>query len=284
MDTPALLDVFFRSVEDLDDRRGRPRQPRNPGPLEQHFQHLIRTDPGSAFAAVDGGRIVAFGIGMVRGSTWFLSFLFVAPEWQGRGLGRALLDACLRESTATVAVRATCAEADQPVSTGLYASVGIAPRLPIYLLRGAMDGRSLPALPDGVRAMPLASTAAALDRALLGHERPADHAFWADTERRGWSYVSASGDALAYGYAHRSGRIGPVASADAALLPAIMGHLSRSTQVHDGFQVIVPGPAFETLQPLLHAGLRIDGSPAVYCADGAPPPFDRYLLGSYALP
>ncbi|MFV2063457.1 MAG: GNAT family N-acetyltransferase [Chloroflexota bacterium] len=275
--------MFFRAAEDLDVRRKRPLQPRNPTPLELHFRHLIGTDPATAVVADDGGRIVAFGISSVRGATWFLSFLFVAPEWQARGLGRAVFAECLSRA-GSVERRATCTEADQPVSTGLYASLGMAPRLPLYVLRGALNGEALPLLPTTLRTRPIEAAAVAdLDDSLLGYRRPQDHAFWAQHERRGWMFESHAGELLGYGYAQPSGRVGPVAVIDQALLLPFVGHLVRSTQVLEGWQLIVPGPAIAALQPLLQAGLRIDGSPAVYCADGATPSFDRYLPGSFGL-
>lgn len=278
-----MLEVFFRAAEDLDERRKKALQPRNPAPLELHFRHLLETDPRSAIVADDGGRVIAFGISMVRGGTWFLSFLFVAPEWQARGLGRAVLDECLSNS-GDIATRATCAEADQPVSSGLYASLGMAPRLPSYVLRGALDGGSLPVLPDDVRAKPLdADWVASIDQAVLGYTRPQDHAFWSRHDRRGWSFENAAGELLGYGYAQPSGRVGPLAAVDPAFLMPFLGHLLRSTTVLEGWQFVVPGPAIAALRPLLQAGLRIDGTPAVFCSDGEPPRFDRYLPGSFAL-
>ena len=53
--------------------------------------------------------------------------------------------------------------------------------------------------------------------------------------------------------------------------------------VIEGWQLVVPGPAISVLEPLLRAGLRIDGTPAVYCADRTVPRFDRYVPGSFAL-
>ena len=278
-----MLEVFFHAMEDLDERRRRPLQPRNAAPLEMHFEHLLTTDPGSAMVADDHGRVVAFGIVMRRGSDAFLSFLFVEPRWQARGLGRAVLEACLRGAGGVERV-STCAEADQPVSTGLYASLGLAPRAPIYLLRGALTDTSLPGLPPGVRARAVdVSQVSRLDVDLMGYARPQDHAFWTSGQRQGWMYVSEAGALLGYGYAHPSGRIGPVASMEPTLLPGFLGHLVRSTRVLEGRQVVMPGPCITAMQPLLAAGLRIDGSPAVYCSEGPGPDFSRYIPMSFAL-
>jgi GNAT superfamily N-acetyltransferase len=281
-DIPAMLEVFFTATEDLDGRRGRTRQPRNAAPLEMHFGHLLATDPRSCYMVDDRGRSIAFGMVMRRGRDAFLSFLFVAPAWQRRKLGRALLDSCLRAAGDVERV-STCAEADQPVSTGLYASIGMAPRAPLYLLRGALPEAALPDLPAGVRCRPISvDMVAEMDRALMGYERPQDHAFWA-REREGVLFLDDAGAVLGYGYAHRSGRIGPVAAVEPAWLPSFIGYLVRVTPVLEGRQLVVPGHAITVLRPLLLAGLRIDTTPAIYCSEGPGPRFERYIPMSYAL-
>jgi GNAT superfamily N-acetyltransferase len=281
-DVPALLEVFFHAMEDLDERRRRPLQPRNAAPLEMHFEHLLATDPHSSIVADDHGRVVAFGIVMRRGPEAFLSFLFVEPRWQGRGLGRAVLDTCIA-GAGDVERMATCAEADQPVSTGLYASLGLAPRAPIYLVRGGLREHELPELPEGINAQRVEQEAVdALDRELVGYSRPQDHLFWARGDRQGWM-LTAGHEVVGYGYAHRSGRIGPVAAIEPNLLPVLLGHLARNTQVLEGRQLVLPGPCIVAFQALLRAGLRIDGTPAVYCAQGPGPRLDRYIPMSFAL-
>ncbi|MGD8684608.1 MAG: GNAT family N-acetyltransferase [Chloroflexota bacterium] len=278
-----MLEVFFHAVEDLDTERGRPLQPRNAAPLESHFSHLLATDPRSCYLAEAHGQAIAFGIVMRRGADAFLSFLFVEPSWQGHQLGRTVLDACLRGAGAGLERTATCAEANQPVSTGLYARLGMAPRVPIYLLRGSLPDEALPELPAGVQCRPLAADRVAVfDRQLLGYERPQDHGWWA-RERQGVCFCDDAGTVLGYGYAHPSGRIGPVAALDPATLPGFVGYLVRLTSVLEGRQLVVPGVAISALQPLLVAGLRIDGTPAVYCSEGSAPAFERYLPMSFAL-
>jgi GNAT superfamily N-acetyltransferase len=283
-----MLDVFMRALEDLDRRRRRPHQPPDPRALELHVRHLLATDPRSCLVADERGRVVAFGVVMVREGEAFLSFLFVLPPWQGRGLGRAIVVACLGE-VGPVARLATCAEADQPVSTGLYATLGLTPREPVYLLRGVLDEAVLPPLPPAVRARPIGADALAtvgavgdLDRRLLGYRRPQDHAFWVGGGRQGWLFEGPAG-LLGYGYAHPSGRLGPVAAGEPEHLPAMLGHLARSVPVLEGRQAVVPGAAMAALQPLMAAGLRLDGTPAIFCTDRPGPRLDRYLPMSFAL-
>ena len=282
-DTTGMLEVFFHAVEDLDTKRGVALQPRNAAPLESHFGHLLETDPRSCWVAEDAGAVVAFGIVMRRGADAFLSFLFVEPAWQGRRVGRSVLDACLRGAGLDVERVSTCAEANQPVSTGLYAKLGMAPRMPVYLLRGNLPDEALPAPPSGVQRRAISSVEVdGFDRGLLGYQRPQDHAWWA-RDRDGVAFCDEGGAVLGYGYAHRSGRIGPVAAAEPSYLPGFIGDLVRMSDVLEGRQLVVPGPAIAALQPLLAAGMRIDGTPAVFCSEGYGPAFDRYIPMSYAL-
>ena len=278
-----MLEVFFHAIEDLDAQRGRPPQPRNAAPLELHFGHLLQTDPGSCYVADQHGRLVAFGVVMRRGTEAYLSFLFVEPRWQNRGIGRAVFEACIAGAGEGVERLSVCAEANQPVSTGLYAKMGMAPRTPLYLIRGTLPDDALPTVPPGIERHPVrAEAVAGLDRTLMGYERPQDHAFWA-RERTGALFTDGSGAVLGYGYAHPSGRVGPVAALDPSHLPGFVGYLVRLTEVLEGRQLVVPGPATSVLVPLLRAGLRIDGTPAIHLTQGPGPAFDRYLPMSYAL-
>jgi GNAT superfamily N-acetyltransferase len=280
-DVAGAIDVFWTALDELAARHARPPAPRNAALLEELIRHLASTDPSSSLVADDHGRIVAFGMLHVRDGAGFLAFLFVLPGWQGRGLGHALLDAC-RTGGGAPSRMGTCAEADQPVSTGMYASLGLAPRMPLYLLRGALSPQRLPELPAGVRPRRMRpGDGAELDEMLLGYRHEADHGFFARTGRVGWVF-ERDGVVAGYGYAQPSGRIGPVAAADPALLPGLVGHLVRGITVADGWQVVVPG-ASVVLPLLLREGLRIDGTPAVFCADHDGPDFERYVPTSFAL-
>jgi len=59
-------------------------------------EHLLATDPGGNFVAVDGdGAIVGLSMALVREGVWVLSQLAVLPALQGRQVGRRLIDAAL---------------------------------------------------------------------------------------------------------------------------------------------------------------------------------------------
>ncbi len=155
-DVDACLDVFYTSMEELHVRLSQPNSPRNPAPLRRLLEHLVWTDPATAWLAhVDEG-VVGFGIAHRREDHWFLAFLFVLPDWQARGVGRALLERCLPTEPERSSVRlSVCVEAIQPVSTGLYTLYGMAPRVPIYVLVGTPRPGVLPALDPRIAVVPV---------------------------------------------------------------------------------------------------------------------------------
>ena len=281
-DIPAMLEVFFEADEELRASDGRPPRQRETERLRPWFEHHLRHDRATSIVAEDHGRVVAYGVVMVRTRSGFLSELFVAPRWQGRGLGRAVLRECL--ARAPFERMATCTDAIQPVSTGLYASIGLAPRTPIYVLTGPLDPGALPGPRPGATTAPLAVGAVdALDRSALGYQRPVDHAAWVTEGRRGLTFLDDDGVLAGYGYVHPNGRLGPVLAVDPADLPAFAGELVRSIAGAGDYRCVVPGPARDALRALLAAGLRIDDSPGIYCADHDRLRLDRYLPMSTAL-
>jgi GNAT superfamily N-acetyltransferase len=276
---------------------------RNSPPLARLFEHLLATDPDGAWVAEADDGIVAIALAHQRGDQWFLGFLFVLPEWQGRDVGRGLLEKALDAMGASPsrARLGVCVEAAQPIATALYARWGMVPRVPLYLLTGRLDPARLAGTAGTIRATPFASLAGpgtpgrgspldegllsalgTVDRAVLGIDRPADHGFWRSTGRIGLLFgdpTSPSG----YGYVQPSGRVGPVVVREpGSLLPALRV-LTGTVPPPDGWQIIVPGPAGDVLRALLDAGLRIDGGPVLWCGTWVGPPFDRTIPMQFAL-
>src|SRR4029079_1241054 len=148
-----------------------PEIPDDLGPILRLYAHLLTTDPATFVVAErtgDGGgvpTIDAFAVVVVRGSLRFLSMLFVLPGAQGRGLGRALLAAVLPdEGPGGDASRATSTDPAQPISNGLYASLGIVPRIPLLRLVGLPERPdALPDLPDGIAVVPFDEIEAGVD-------------------------------------------------------------------------------------------------------------------------
>jgi len=268
----------------------------NPG-LRRLHRHAHATDPSRFLVATRAGsrdvvaRTVAFGSAMERGELWFLSMLFVEPREQARGLGRALLEQLLPADRATRAL-ATCTDSAQPVSNGLYTTVGIVPRMPMFNLVGRPAPEfPWPPLPAGIRGEHIAqpdawadsAELAGLDRELLGFEHPGDHRFVQAEPRHAFAYRDGGGALAGYGYAGDIGRLGPIAVRDTELLAPVLGHLLTTVVPRGASAVWLPGAAGDALATVIRAGLRIEGFPVLAGWSRPFTDFTRYVPTSPGL-
>ena len=309
-DLPTCARIWRESINDYLRPLNLAEIPDDLGPILRLYAHLQTTDP-TTFVVAEGvganGELTvdAFVVVVVRGRLRFLSMLFVLPGAQGRGLGRALLAAVLKAGEDSAAGpldppdgspsawHATSTDSVQPISNGLYASLGMVPRIPLMRLVGLPErADAFPELPagigisafdgiedgvEGLASSALAAELAAIDREIVGFERPVDHGFVVAEGRRGFLYHDGTGATVGYGYTSESGRVGPVALADPALLGAVVGHLVTAIKPRGAFGLWVPGPAGEAMVPLLRAGFRLDGFPVMLCWDRPFADFSRYL-------
>ena len=286
----VCFDIFMRAINDLEERRGRDAiDPADMGWMPPSIEHLAQTDPESLILALEGGDPVAFASAFRREAFWFLSYLFVLPAAQGNGLGRTLLERLLPdEPTRGSGHLATIVEAAQPVSTMLYASVGIAPRVPLYWLDGAPRPGALPDLPDGISSEPLSRERHAdgldrLDRELLGYARSVDHVLWAGEASAARAYLDADGELVAYGYRTSDEWIGPVGAPNEELAAAIVDELAGAGDGDDGIITVqVSGSAGTLLRMLLRAGLRSEkGAVLLYSSTGRVPRPSYLMYGGF---
>lgn len=278
-DLDACADVFYAADDDLMTKRGLPIMPRNRVALLRLFGHIQATSPHRAWLAERDGRVVGFGMSAQRGALVFLSFLFIEPVEQSKGLGRALLERSMSGAEQT----AVCIFSIQPISAALYAKYGMVPRVPMYTLLGR-PREPLPGLPAGLSVGPLeVDAAAALDRAVTGFEREQDHVAWRSWDRRLFGLFEA-GRPVGYGYAQPSGRLGPVVVERRELVLPLVAELMRQVEPLEDWMVHVPGPAAGAFTALLNAGMKLDGPPVVFCASDVAIDHSRYLPSTFALP
>jgi GNAT superfamily N-acetyltransferase len=295
--------IWRTSINDYTNRLNLPEIPDDLVAVLRLYGHLRATDPEGFVVAeqVDGTgepRIVAFVSALRRDPLWFLSMLFVLPEFQGRGLGRTLIDRVIpAPGTASLA---TCTDSVQPISNALYASFGIAPRMPLLRLVGRPERpNELPRLPDGTRVIQfdeirdraanglsagaLDDELDALDREVVGFAHRQDHDMVRREGRIGFLYIGPGGSTIGYGYASEAGRVGPVAVRDAALLDPLIGHLVATVAPRGAFGIWLPGAAVTATTSLLRAGFRLDGFPVLLCWDKPVTDFSRYVPTSPGL-
>jgi GNAT superfamily N-acetyltransferase len=295
-DLAACAAIWRTSINDYTLRLNQPEIPDDLVAILRLYEHLLSTDPDGFVVAEqpDGSghrRIVAFVSALRRGPLWFLSMLFVLPEAQGSGLGRALLDRVLPPPESASLM--TCTDSAQPISNGLYASLGMTPRMPLLRLVGLPDRAEMPPLPEGIRAVrfdeigdlggdglsgaALDDELRALDREVLGFDHPQDHDLVRREERIGFLFLGPDGSAIGYGYASEAGRVGPVAVRDASLLAPVVCHVLAAIRPRGAFGIWLPGAAGPTMTTLLRSGFRFDGFPCLVCWDRPLTDFSRYV-------
>ncbi|MFE9421899.1 GNAT family N-acetyltransferase [Kitasatospora sp. NPDC006697] len=138
-------------------------------------RHLAATDPGGCWLALSGERPVGFALSLRREGLWALALTAVLPEYQGRGIGRLLLEragehghGCLR-GMITVSV--------DPAAARRYRLAGFHLH-PTMRLTGLVDRDRLPppsdlaVLPGTVKHQELLDS---IDRRVRGSAHGPDH-------------------------------------------------------------------------------------------------------------
>ena len=294
-DVMACAAIWRISINDYTSRLGQAEIPMELGPITRLYTHLQASD-GERFLVAEmpgePAEIVAFTAATLRDRQWYLSMLFVLPDFQGSGLGRELLERILPSDDGIV--RAVATDSAQPISNALYARYGMVPRMPLLSLTGLpLRPEAFGELPSGVVPLAFEEIAAgppdgqghrllteavdALDAELVGSTHPIDHRFLRTESRHGWLYRGPDGEPLGYGYAGEAGRVGPVAVRDAALLGPVLGHLTSAVQARGAYAMWVPGSAGQAVVTALAAGFRLDPFPVLLCWDRPFADFSRYL-------
>ena len=153
------------TFEELDRRYGDYPGP-TPAPAQGHarLRHLLATDPGGAWVAELDGEIAGCALGILREGLWGLSLLFVRPDVQSAGVGRALLERAHdygRDARGRIVL-----SSKDPRALAAYARLGLALH-PCVMATGRPRGVAAPEdLRPGTPAdFPLAD---AVDRAVRG--------------------------------------------------------------------------------------------------------------------
>ena len=143
------------------------------GPDSSYLAHI--TGRGRMLVAVeDGGEVVAFGGVVLVGVVLQLTDLFVSPERQGCGIGRRLLQALVGAPKLWMTFASS-----HPRAVRLYASAGLAPRWPLYYLRGPNPARLIARFAAPVTAEKVDPLrAASAERVLTRVDRSADYRYW----------------------------------------------------------------------------------------------------------
>ena len=300
-DADAASLILTVALSDLAVRQGRPPFTAPADHAAPALRHVLETDGGRFWVAVADGRTVAFGSAWERagerGRLGYCSGLFVAPGWQGKGVGRHLFELAMNGLPAAGGLAALTSSAANPISNGLYARHGIFPLHALLYLTGPLssfangrrtaDGRKLAAEPLTDRHL---DELRAIDEAVLGLDRTLEHRwFLGRADHSGWLFRRRK---RAVGYAYLggdgtegAGALGPIATLRPQDQPAVLRFALAELAARGVGQatVAVPGPNMAAQRLLWEAGFTFHGATGLLCASRPFGRFDRYLLAGDCL-
>ena len=266
-DVSAVSKVLADAINTLSRRHGFGDEQINPVPPNPYFAFALQEEPEGFWVAESAGEVVGFTHSWVRGPFWFLAHLFIAPDCQGKGVGRHLLDNALEYGSQTViANRSLITFAYNPASISLYMRYGMYPREPLYAMRGASAslraGRTPTEAPAYERAGAGRDTLEVLSRVdeqVLGFARERHHRYFLSAT--GVScYLFRNRSAVdGYAYVWTNGRVGPLAvtspSRFALVMNAALGLAAAENP--DSVSITVPGSNEQAVAIALRSGMRI---------------------------
>ncbi|MBL8055975.1 MAG: GNAT family N-acetyltransferase [Anaerolineales bacterium] len=285
-DSRAVFEIFQRSILDLGQRlnvmavTGGQDEAVLAGLWEERrslYEHLARTAEHFWLAEADG-QPVGFARSIRRDGVRELTEFFVLPGQQSAGVGRELLERAFPAEG--VRHRLINATTDQRAQAR-YLKAGVYPRFPVYYFARAPEAAGGP---GDLEVEPLAAGAEALavlraiDGAVLGHTRDADHA-WLLTDRAGFLY-RRGGRPVGYGYV--GFRSGPFALLETRDFPAVLtqAETEAARQGHERFGVEVPMLNRAAVGHLLRRGFEFDAFFTLLMTDAPFGQFENYLLTS----
>lgn len=241
------------------------------------FEHLART-AHEFWVAEENARLVGYARSILREDVLELTEFFVLPNEQSVGIGSELLrrafptqDAKHHIIIATTDVRAQTR----------YLKTGVLPRFPTMYWSRAPEKVSVQTDLKVVRVSVSEETLAQLaeiDRAIVGHARDADHA-WFLQEREGYMY-QRDGAVVGYGYHGAGAGNGPIALCDARDFAAVLAHAE-----HAAYERGLKEVGFDI--PMLNRGAvdyflahkyQLDGFITLFMSDAPRGKFENYVM------
>lgn len=280
-DLPAVAEVRNEGFLEMD-RRTLPRSAPDPGPAAEsqtrqwtaRTAFVLETDPAGCWVVEADGRIVGFATSAARELTWLLHTYVVLPRLQGRGVGRAVLEAALTHSRGCS--RGMLSSSLDPAAARRYRLAGFSLH-PQLALTGTMDRSLLPVVEKVREGGPGdRELMDSIDRQLRGSAHGVDHDWLLDHARL---VVSDTTTGSGYAYVHPDGGAQLLAATNRRTATRLLWeclaatpHGQSLTQAHvtaaNEWAIDVGMAARLTLMPSGYLGLRGMAPPAPYLHHG----------------
>lgn len=249
---------------------------------------FVDAQPGRRFLIAHNGKgPVAFARVASFGTMEQLTDLFVAPEHQGKGIGRGLLDR-IWPGDPTPSVGRLVVATGAPRDLSLYTDFGVMPVAGHWHLRtdarAYLERRSqeTDATEAGTVVVLTAERAVAewkrLEPDAIGHERPALHEFFG-RDRTCLATVDEDGHAKALCWVSSDADIGPAVGAEAKdVIPVVLAAFDRvgKTQEPNELGIYASTTSWHLLHRLRVLGFRVYWPSWVMCSVPLPG-LDRYV-------
>ena len=254
---------------------------------QRSFVEWIAAQEGGAYVVAESdGEVIGYGRTVRIGDMEQLTELMVAPEHQGEGLGRRLLQHCWPGAPTANLGRVVVA-AGAPLDLTLYTDFGVMPVAGHWHMRQRTDAyREARSQEDetgpGVHVLKpdrAVTEWLRLETAALGHERRALHEFFARDRTCLASLDPASGEARALCWVSSEADIGPAVAAEPGdLMPVILSALDRvaMTQEPEWLSVYASTLSWWLLRRLRKLGFFVFWPSWVMCSEPLPG-LDRYV-------
>jgi GNAT superfamily N-acetyltransferase len=242
------------------------------------IEHLWHTTAENWVAVDPDGRVVGWAQSVERSGLLELTFFFVDPGKQSKGLGRALLERAFPLGRGNH--RAIFATQD-PRALSLYLRLGVRHVTTVVDFVGKPQPFSIDTdlAFERVTPAPAAVDAiASIEERLLGHRRDIDTAFMRG-RRSAW-IARRRGEVVGFAFGARGDSAGPIGALDPTDIPALLALVEDDAAASGLPEIYFSTPLVNAaaVQHLLGRGYRIDPFIAGVLADDLSMAFDRWIF------
>lgn len=256
---------------------------RRPSPL---MVDMLKHNTGTFYCAWKNNRIIGFAGAYVNGHQWYLSWLFVDPKLQDKGVGRTLLEKVWRKRKGMT--HALCTFAFNPQAVGLYSRFGLAPLCDLPWLKA--DPEKLPALP-ATKFVPVEKLNRGdikwlheLEQKIRGYSHPQHWRIWLNNKHFKIYLFKKSGRRVGYCLITNDMLIGPLGVIDQQYMIDAMTEAIRLTHPKKDSKIMLWCPTLNMplYKYLIDLGFRVDEF-EIFMSDSPYPDWQRYVPASLAI-